>query len=117
MPPEQLSSEPVELTVDAAESGQRLDAFLARHFSDYSRVHLRRVITAGGVKVDGGGGKPAYRLKPGQLVSVVLPEIPREAPTPENIPLAQKLADRLGAVRSEHPPGRALRRRLRGGDQ
>ena len=87
MSQEQLSSEPVELVVGASESGRRLDAFLARHFPDYSRVHLRRVITAGGVKVDGRGGKPAYRLKPAQRVTIVLPEIPREAPQPENIPL------------------------------
>ncbi len=82
-----LSSEPIELVVDAADSGARLDAFLARHFPEYSRVHLRRVITAGGVTIDQGGGKPAYRLKPGQTVRIVLPEIPREAPTPEDIPL------------------------------
>jgi 23S rRNA pseudouridine1911/1915/1917 synthase len=82
-----LSSEPVELTVDATEAGHRLDAFLATHFPDYSRVHLRRVITAGGVTVDNRGGKPAYRLHAGQLVTVVLPEIPRQAPQPENIPL------------------------------
>ncbi|MBN2474018.1 MAG: RluA family pseudouridine synthase [Pirellulales bacterium] len=87
MSPRQLSSEPAELTVDESESGERLDAFLARRFDAYSRVHLRRVITAGGVKVDGNGGKPAYRLKPGQRVTIVLPEIPREAPQPENIPL------------------------------
>ena len=48
---------------------------------------MRRVISAGGVNVDGRGGKPAYRLKAGQRVSIVLPEIPREAPLPENIPL------------------------------
>ncbi len=87
MSPQQLSSDSVELSVEPSESRQRLDAFLARHFTDYSRMHLRRVITAGGVKVDGRGGKPAYRLKPGQRVSVVLPEIPREAPQPEDIPL------------------------------
>ena len=100
----QLSSEPVELVVEASSSGRRLDAFLASHFSDYSRVHLRRVITAGGVKVDGGGGKPAYRLKPGQLVSIVLPEIPREAPTPENIPLDVLYADDYVAAINK-PPG------------
>jgi 23S rRNA pseudouridine1911/1915/1917 synthase len=86
-PPERLSSEPVELVVSQSEAGWRLDVFLAHHFPDYSRVHLRRVITARGVQVDGQGGKPAYRLKPGQRVRVVLPEIPREAPTPEDIPL------------------------------
>ena len=83
----ELSSEPVELVVEASASGHRLDAFLAQHFPDYSRVHLRRVITAGGVRVDQRGSKPAFRLKAGQRVRIVLPEIPREAPTPEDIPL------------------------------
>ena len=100
----QLSSQPVELVVDAAESGHRLDAFLAKHFLDYSPVHLRRVITAGGVKIDGRGGKPAFRLRPGQCVSIVLPEIPREAPKPENIPLQILYEDdRLAVVNK--PPG------------
>ena len=99
-----LSSEPVELTVEAAEAGHRLDAFLATHFPDYSRVHLRRVISAGGVKIDGRGGKPAYRLKAGQRVSIVLPEIPREAPRPENIPLEVLYEDEHVVVVNK-PPG------------
>lgn len=82
-----LSSEPIELVVAPEEAGWRLDLFLAHHFPNYSRVHLRRVISACGVKVDQQGGKPAYRLKAGQRVRIVLPEIPREAPQPENIPL------------------------------
>ena len=77
-----LGSEPVELAVEEAEAGHRLDAFLASHFPAYSRVHLRRVIAAGGVTIDGRGGKPAYRLHAGQRVAVVLPEIPRESPRP-----------------------------------
>ena len=100
----QLSSDPVELVVLPEESGNRLDAFLAQHFSDYSRVHLRRVITAGGVKVDRQGGKPAYRLKPGQRVSIVLPEIPREAPSPEDIPLEVLYEDDHLVVINK-PPG------------
>jgi 23S rRNA pseudouridine1911/1915/1917 synthase len=99
-----LSAEPVELTVETAEAGHRLDAFLASHFLDYSRVHLRRVIAAGGVRVDGRGGKPAYRLKAGQRVSVVLPEIPRESPRPENIPLDILYEDEFVAVVNK-PPG------------
>ncbi|HUT10218.1 MAG TPA: RluA family pseudouridine synthase [Thermoguttaceae bacterium] len=99
-----LSAEPVELVVEESEAGRRLDAFLAHHFTDYSRVHLRRVITAGGVKVDGNGGKPAYRLKAGQRVTIVLPEIPREAPKPENIPLDVLYQDDHLAVINK-PPG------------
>lgn len=99
-----LSSEPVELTVEAAEAGHRLDAFLASRFPDYSRVHLRRVISAGGVIVDGRGGKPAYRLKTGQHVTIVLPEIPRQAPRPENIPLHILYQDEHLVVVNK-PPG------------
>ncbi|NLF09800.1 MAG: RluA family pseudouridine synthase [Pirellulaceae bacterium] len=99
-----LSEQPVELTVGEAEAGHRLDSFLASHFTDYSRVHLRRVISAGGVKVDGRGGKPAYRLKLGQSVAVALPEIPREAPRPENIPLDVIYEDKRLAVINK-PPG------------
>jgi 23S rRNA pseudouridine1911/1915/1917 synthase len=82
-----LSSEPIELLVGPEHAGWRLDVFLAHHFPSYSRVHLRRVITAGGVRVGDRGGKPSYRLLAGQRVTVVLPDIPREAPQPENIPL------------------------------
>ena len=105
MSPESLSSQPVELIVEPSQSGWRLDVFLAHHFPAYSRVHLRRVITAGGVVIDAGrGGKPSYRLHPGQRVSVVLPEIPREAPQPEEIPLEILYEDAWLAVVNK-PPG------------
>lgn len=99
-----LSHEPVEVTVGPDEAGWRLDVFLAYHFPAYSRVHLRRVITAGGVTVDGNGGKPSYRLKSGQRVRIVLPEIPREAPQPEDIPIDVVYEDDWLAVVNK-PPG------------
>lgn len=97
-------NEPLELTVAPSESGWRLDAFLAHYLTDYSRVHLRRVIVAGEVKVDGQGGKPSYRLKPGQVVTFTLPDIPREGPTPEDIPLNILYDDDELAV-IDKPPG------------
>jgi len=104
MSPRDASSEPVEFVVGPAESGWRLDALLAHHLADYSRAHLRRVIDAGVVTVDGGGCKPSYRLKPGQRVRLVLPEIPREGPRPENIPLAILYEDDQIVV-VDKPPG------------
>lgn len=106
MPPQKssLSSEPIELVVSASEEGWRLDAFLAHHFPQYSRVHLRRVITAGGTRVGLQGGKPAYRLHAGQGVEVRLPEIPREAPQPEEIPL-EILYEDSWLVAINKPPG------------
>jgi len=94
----------VQRTVDATEAGWRLDAFLAHHFRDYSRVHVRRAICAGGVLVDGRGAKPAYKLRAGQVVSFTLPEIPREAPRPENIPLDVLYEDDWMAAINK-PPG------------
>jgi 23S rRNA pseudouridine1911/1915/1917 synthase len=82
-----LSDEPVEFIVAESEAGQRLDALLTVHFHNYSRGHLRRVISAGGVHVDNIGGKPAYRVRAGQTVRIILPEIPRQSPRPEAIPL------------------------------
>jgi 23S rRNA pseudouridine1911/1915/1917 synthase len=62
------------------------------------------VITAGGVRVEDRGGKPAYRLIPGQRVRILLPEIPREAPRPENIPLDILFEDDSLVVINK-PPG------------
>ncbi len=78
---------PIEQVVPDDAHGQRLDVFLAERFSGYSRVQLRRVITAGGVQVDGRRTKAAYRLVTGQRVTVVFPEIPSQRPQPEDIPL------------------------------
>jgi len=104
MPPRSLSSEPIELEVGPDHAGWRLDLFLAHHFPNYSRVHLRRVITAGGVRMGDRGGKPSYRLRPGEHVSIVLPDIPREAPQPEDIPLEVLYDDDWFAVVNK-PPG------------
>lgn len=92
------------MVVQPEQEGWRLDQFLVHHFPSYSRVHLRRVITAAGVTVGDRGGKPSYRLHPGQEVTVVLPEIPREAPQPEEIPLEVLYEDDSVAVVNK-PPG------------
>ncbi len=97
-------TEPMRLVVGPAEVGWRLDAFLVLHFPAYSRVVLRRVITGGGVLVDEKGAKPSYRLKQGQLVSVTLPEVPRECPKPEPIALDVLYDDDWLAVVNK-PPG------------
>ena len=99
----------VAFDVDASQSGWRLDQFLAYQLPVYSRVYLRRVIGTGSVHITERtgtrrGGKPAYRLKPGQTVGFVLPEIPRESPIPEAIPLEILYEDDRMAVVNK-PPG------------
>lgn len=75
------------LIVSESESGWRLDLFLVAHFPEYSRVLLRKAIQTEAVFVNGKRGKPAFRLVPGQKVDFTLPELPRESPIPEDIPL------------------------------
>lgn len=85
-------------TVKEEEAGWRLDLYLTRYYPQYSRVLLRNAIQADGVQVDGKRGKPAYRLKPGQTVTFTLPELPRESPIPEEIPLKILYEDEVLAV-------------------
>lgn len=96
----QPESGPVEFYVEAEESGMRLDAWLASRLPRYSRVTLRQAITNGGVTIDDFNGlaKPAFRIKPGQKITLVLPELPKSAPIPENIPLEILYEDESLAV-------------------
>jgi len=87
MTSDETSAEPETIVVDAESDGMRLDAFLASRFTQYSRVHLRRVINAAAVRVDGKRTKAAYRLAAAQTVTIVLPDLPRETPQPEELPL------------------------------
>lgn len=104
MPSEELSGRPVELVVLPAQADWRLDWFLAQQFPAYSRTHLRRVINAAGVQVDGQRTKASHRLRPGERVAIVLPEIARPGPVPENIPLEILYEDEsLAAINK--PPG------------
>ena len=81
--------ETVNFIVDDASSGMRLDAWLASLLPRYSRVTLRQAISSGGAVIDDKPGlaKPAFRIKPGQKIALTLPDLPRSAPVPEEIPL------------------------------
>jgi 23S rRNA pseudouridine1911/1915/1917 synthase len=93
-----------ELVVTDESAGERLDLFLARRFPTHSRVQLRRAINAAAVEVDGRRAKAAHRLRLGEKVSLTLPDIPREAPQPEDIPLDILYEDDwLAAINK--PPG------------
>ncbi len=64
-----------EVTVGAAEAGQRLDRLLAARLDGLSRSRLKGLIEAGMV---GAGGatitEPSTRVKPGQTFAIVIPE-------------------------------------------
>ncbi len=98
------STEPVELVVAENQAGNRLDWYLARQFPSYSRTHLRRVINAACVKVNGKRTKASHHLSAGDTVSLVLPQMPRSGPEPEEIPLDILYEDDALAVINK-PPG------------
>ena len=88
----------VELSIRDDQAGMRLDWVLVQSLPAYSRVQIRRGITAGDVKVDGINAKPAYRLQSGQRVVCRLSEQRPTAPVPEDIPLDVLYEDDVMAV-------------------
>jgi 23S rRNA pseudouridine1911/1915/1917 synthase len=64
----------LELTVDPAAAGTRLDAHLAGYAEIGSRVEAQRLIDAGRVSVDGRRRAKSHRVEPGEKVVVELAE-------------------------------------------
>jgi 23S rRNA pseudouridine1911/1915/1917 synthase len=71
-----------------AEAGQRLDRALAARFPDLSRAYLQALIEGGNVLVDGKARRASYRLRPGELVELMVPPPAPTALQAEPIPLA-----------------------------
>ncbi len=101
---EPVREAPVELRVDAAAVGMRLDAYLAAKLTRYTRVQLQRAIHQSQVTVDGRAVKAAYRLNVGECVSVTAPEVPRCGIRAEPIPLDVLYEDHALIV-VDKPPG------------
>ena len=74
-----------------ADKGQgllRVDKFLSNKLESTSRSRIQSAAAAGNILVNGQPVKPNYKVKPLDVISVVLPHPPRELElTPENIPL------------------------------
>jgi 23S rRNA pseudouridine1911/1915/1917 synthase len=103
MSAESTAGETIELIVGENHVGSRLDWFLAQQLPQYSRVYLHRAINAVGVKVDGHRAKASHRLRAGDHVTMVLPELPRVGPVPEDIPLDVIFEDAEIAVINKPP--------------
>ncbi len=75
-------------TVDPGQSLLRIDKYLLNKLENVSRTRIQHAATAGNILVDGKAVKPSYRVKPGEVITIVLPHPPRETEIiPENIPL------------------------------
>lgn len=64
------------MTYAADQSGERIDAFLARVLPAYSRSFWQKRLAADDIRVNGHVVKSSYRLQLGELVAVTLPDAP-----------------------------------------
>jgi 23S rRNA pseudouridine1911/1915/1917 synthase len=87
---QELSGEEIEyvVVVTPESAGGRLDAVLAQGLDGISRNRVKDLILAGAVSVDGATiGEPKYRVKLGETLSFVAPELIEADPQPQDIPL------------------------------
>lgn len=76
------------IVADKGQSLMRLDKYLSLHIANASRTKIQNGIDAEAVKVNGQVTKASYKVKPGDVVTLSLPEPPRDTEIiPENIPL------------------------------
>jgi 23S rRNA pseudouridine1911/1915/1917 synthase len=79
--------EPVALRVGSSITERRIDKYLHGRFSNLSRRFLQDAIKADSVTVNGRAIKPSFKLSPGDIVELTLPEPPSKDILPEDIPL------------------------------
>ncbi len=89
IPPTDEYFERHELVADPGQGLIRLDKFITDRLSHRSRNKVQNAIRAGSVKVDEQEVKPNYRVKPGNVITIVLPKSLEEVYdiAPQNIPL------------------------------
>jgi 23S rRNA pseudouridine1911/1915/1917 synthase len=74
--------------VDPGQSLLRIDKYLFARIENISRTRITNAAIAGNILVNNKPVKPSYRVKPDDIVQVVLPIPPREIELiPQNIPL------------------------------
>ncbi len=85
---EQDLFEHLRIVVDKGQALLRIDKFLMNRVENASRNRIQNAIAAGTVLVNGQPVKASYKVKPADVISVVLPHPPRDTEIyPENIPL------------------------------
>ena len=85
---EQEFYEHFRLTVDKGQGLLRIDKFLMSRIENASRNKIQNSAKAGNILVNDKPVKQNYRVKPGDVISIVMAQPPREIELlPENIPL------------------------------
>ena len=85
---EQDFYEHLNVVVDKGQSLVRIDKFLTQRIENTSRNRIQNVIDVGGVLVNGNPVKGSYKVKPFDVISIVLPHPPRDNEVyPEDLPI------------------------------
>ncbi len=92
------------LIVTDSHAGKRLDMFIQHHEAYSSRNRIQTLIRDGLARVNGKPEKPGYKVRPGDNVTLELPERPVREVLPENIPLNVVFEDDHMVVLNK-PPG------------
>lgn len=81
--------EHLRIVADKGQALLRVDKFLMNRVENTSRNRIKNAIDAGNVMVNGQVIKASYKVKPQDVITVVLPDPPRDTEVyPEDIPLA-----------------------------
>jgi 23S rRNA pseudouridine1911/1915/1917 synthase len=85
----QTKCEPLKLYVSSSIRERRIDKYLSirPELSEFSRRFLHDIIKQGAVKVNGKTVKPSFKLSPGDVIDLIVPQPPSKEILPEEIPL------------------------------
>jgi 23S rRNA pseudouridine1911/1915/1917 synthase len=85
---EQELFEHFRFVVDPRQGLLRIDKFLSSRLINTSRTRIQAAANAGNILVNDAPVKPNYRVKPADVIQIVLPNPPREIELiPQNIPI------------------------------
>jgi 23S rRNA pseudouridine1911/1915/1917 synthase len=74
--------------IDPGQALLRIDKYLILRLENASRTRIQNAANAGNILVNNNPVKPSYKVKPNDIVQIVLPNPPREIELiPENIPI------------------------------
>ena len=80
--------------VEAKDKGLRLDKYLAKSFSDFSRAQIQRLISEGNVCLDDTVMiDNSFKVREGDSYQITIPEAKEAAPQPQNIALDIRYED------------------------
>ncbi|MCJ7448454.1 MAG: RluA family pseudouridine synthase [Bacteroidales bacterium] len=90
--------------VDPGQSLLRIDKFLFTRLEKISRTRIQNAANAGNILVNNNQVKPNYKVKPDDIIQIVLPNPPREIELiPENIPINIVFEDNDVVVVNKEP--------------